>query len=58
MILLSWGHDGVLRPLGVSGRGGTDMWTFDYIAVPVTNVMVEEERTVGAQRNEPVTLFS
>lgn len=34
------------------------MWTFDYIAVPVTNVIVEEERTVGAQRNEPVALFS
>lgn len=33
------------------------MWTFDYITGSVTNVIVEEERTVGAQRNEPATLF-
>lgn len=34
------------------------MWTFDYITVPVTNVIVEEERTVGAQRVGLASLVS
>lgn len=39
-----------MRPVGVRGRGGADLWTFDCITVPVIHVVVEGGRTVGAQR--------